>query len=190
MALLVAVRAAPAPAAAPGAVRSRRAGGRPGAHAGDLQHRARARPDRRTRTRPTGRTSDYPAVVPDLLTRPILGRGYGTLDSERVDTYRIFDNEYLGAALPGRRPRPARLPGLDRDAAVRGPLGAALRRSRARAAGAGRRRRLPRLRRRLPRSTTSSPSRRRRTCSSSWRRCAPARPRSKCRRGGRRGCRR
>jgi O-Antigen ligase len=44
----------------------------------------------------TGRTSDYPAVVPDLLTRPILGRGFGTLDSERVDTYRIFDNEYLG----------------------------------------------------------------------------------------------
>jgi O-antigen ligase len=43
-----------------------------------------------------GRTSDYPAVVPDLLTRPMLGRGFGTLDSERVDTYRIFDNEYLG----------------------------------------------------------------------------------------------
>jgi O-antigen ligase len=44
----------------------------------------------------TGRTSDYPAVVPDLLTTPILGRGFGTLDSERVDQYRIFDNEYLG----------------------------------------------------------------------------------------------
>jgi hypothetical protein len=43
-----------------------------------------------------GRTSDYPAVVPDLLTTPVLGRGYGTLDSERVDQYRIFDNEYLG----------------------------------------------------------------------------------------------
>jgi O-antigen ligase len=43
-----------------------------------------------------GRTSDYPAVVPDILTRPVIGRGYGTLDSERVDTYRIFDNEYLG----------------------------------------------------------------------------------------------
>ena len=26
----------------------------------------------------------------------MLGRGYGTLDSIRVDTYRIFDNEYLG----------------------------------------------------------------------------------------------
>jgi hypothetical protein len=43
-----------------------------------------------------GRTSDYPAVVPDLLTHPLLGRGYGTLDSIRLDTYRIFDNEYLG----------------------------------------------------------------------------------------------
>jgi O-antigen ligase len=43
-----------------------------------------------------GRTSDYPAVVPDILTRPMIGRGFGTLDSERVDTYRIFDNEYLG----------------------------------------------------------------------------------------------
>ncbi len=43
-----------------------------------------------------GRTSDYSAVVPDLLSNPLLGRGYGTLDSTRVDTYRIFDNEYLG----------------------------------------------------------------------------------------------
>lgn len=43
-----------------------------------------------------GRTSDYPAVVPDLLSNPLLGRGYGTLDSERVDTYRVFDNQYLG----------------------------------------------------------------------------------------------
>jgi hypothetical protein len=47
-------------------------------------------------TSTAGRTSDYPAVVPDLLTNPILGRGAGTLDSERVDQYRIFDNEYLG----------------------------------------------------------------------------------------------
>jgi O-Antigen ligase len=43
-----------------------------------------------------GRTSDYEAVVPDLLTHPALGRGYGTLDSIKSDTYRIFDNEYLG----------------------------------------------------------------------------------------------
>ena len=43
-----------------------------------------------------GRTSDYEAVVPDLLTNPAIGRGSGTLDSLRRDTYRIFDNEYLG----------------------------------------------------------------------------------------------
>jgi hypothetical protein len=43
-----------------------------------------------------GRTSDYPAVVPDLLSNPVLGRGYGTLNSARSETYRIFDNEYLG----------------------------------------------------------------------------------------------
>jgi O-Antigen ligase len=43
-----------------------------------------------------GRTADYPAIVPDLLSNPLLGRGYGTLDPTRVDTYRIFDNEYLG----------------------------------------------------------------------------------------------
>jgi hypothetical protein len=46
-----------------------------------------------------GRKADYPAVVPDLLTRPVLGRGFGTLDSERVDTYRILDNEYLGQVI-------------------------------------------------------------------------------------------
>jgi hypothetical protein len=46
-----------------------------------------------------GRTADYPAIVPDLLSKPLLGRGYGTLDATRVDTDRIFDNEYLGQAL-------------------------------------------------------------------------------------------
>lgn len=43
-----------------------------------------------------GRTSDYEAVVPDVLSHPAIGRGYGTLDSLKSDTYRIFDNEYLG----------------------------------------------------------------------------------------------
>jgi O-antigen ligase len=43
-----------------------------------------------------GRTSDYEAAVPDVLTHPVWGRGYGTLNSLKVDTYRIFDNEYLG----------------------------------------------------------------------------------------------
>jgi hypothetical protein len=48
-----------------------------------------------------GRTWDYPAVVPDLLSNPLLGRGYGTHDSIRADTYRIFDNEYLGKVYEG-----------------------------------------------------------------------------------------
>jgi O-antigen ligase len=48
-----------------------------------------------------GRTSDYPAIVPDLLSNPILGRGFGTLDTLRQDTYRIFDNEYLGQLFQG-----------------------------------------------------------------------------------------
>lgn len=43
-----------------------------------------------------GRTSDYAAVVPDVITHPAIGRGYGTLDSLRRDEYRIFDNQYLG----------------------------------------------------------------------------------------------
>ncbi len=48
-----------------------------------------------------GRTADYPALVPDLMTNPLLGRGYGTLDSLRTDTYRILDNEYLGQLYQG-----------------------------------------------------------------------------------------
>jgi hypothetical protein len=46
-----------------------------------------------------GRTSDYAAVVPDVVTRPILGFGYGSLDVAKADTYRILDNEYLGQLL-------------------------------------------------------------------------------------------
>jgi len=48
-----------------------------------------------------GRTADYPAIVPDLLTHPSLGQGFGTLDTQRQDTYRIFDNEYLGQVFQG-----------------------------------------------------------------------------------------
>jgi hypothetical protein len=43
-----------------------------------------------------GRTSDYEAIAPDLATHPLLGRGYGTIDPTRSDTYRILDNQYLG----------------------------------------------------------------------------------------------
>lgn len=39
-----------------------------------------------------GRTSDYGAVTPDILTYPAFGRGYGTYDPHK---YRILDNAYL-----------------------------------------------------------------------------------------------
>jgi O-antigen ligase len=45
-----------------------------------------------------GRTSDYEAAVPDLLSHPAIGRGYGTHNSIQHDTYRIFDNGYLDLA--------------------------------------------------------------------------------------------
>lgn len=98
-----------------------------------------------------GRTSDYEAVIPDLLTHPAFGRGYGTLDSIKVDTYRIFDNEYLGEALPGGADRAARLPHADHRSGDPGAQSPALRKSLPRAARVGRcgghhrlrRRRLP-----------------------------------------------
>jgi O-Antigen ligase len=46
-----------------------------------------------------GRTSDYEAVAPDIATRPLLGRGYGTIDTTRWDTYRLVDNQYLSNLL-------------------------------------------------------------------------------------------
>lgn len=46
-----------------------------------------------------GRTSDYEAVSPDIATHPVLGRGYGSMDPSRSDTYRILDNQYLGWVL-------------------------------------------------------------------------------------------
>jgi O-antigen ligase len=43
-----------------------------------------------------GRTSDYAAVEPDYATHPFFGRGYGTPDVSKSNTYRILDNQYLG----------------------------------------------------------------------------------------------
>ena len=42
-----------------------------------------------------GRVGDYPAVAPDILSNPIIGRGYGTLDPHNWRWYRILDNQYL-----------------------------------------------------------------------------------------------
>jgi O-antigen ligase len=46
-----------------------------------------------------GRTADYEAITPDAASHPLLGRGYGTIDPTRADTYRILDNQYLGTLL-------------------------------------------------------------------------------------------
>ena len=46
-----------------------------------------------------GRAGDYAAVAPDILNNVILGRGYGTLDTQNWRTYRILDNQYLDTFL-------------------------------------------------------------------------------------------
>ena len=43
-----------------------------------------------------GRESDYAAVTPDIVSNPILGRGFGSLDPDNPRWYRVLDNEYLG----------------------------------------------------------------------------------------------
>lgn len=42
------------------------------------------------------RVSDYGGIAPDVLSHPIIGRGYGSLDTDNSRWYRILDNEYLG----------------------------------------------------------------------------------------------
>jgi O-Antigen ligase len=41
------------------------------------------------------RISDYSGIAPDILSHPIIGQGYGSLDSDNTRWYRILDNEYL-----------------------------------------------------------------------------------------------
>jgi polysaccharide biosynthesis protein PslJ len=43
-----------------------------------------------------GRTSDYDAVEPDVKSRPVLGRGYGSYEAAK---YRLLDNQYLGVLI-------------------------------------------------------------------------------------------
>ena len=43
-----------------------------------------------------GRTRDYDAVAPELVNRPVIGRGYGSYDPHR---YRILDNAYLALLI-------------------------------------------------------------------------------------------
>ena len=39
--------------------------------------------------------TDYWGITPDVLSHPIIGQGYGSLDSDNTRWYRILDNEYL-----------------------------------------------------------------------------------------------
>ena len=43
----------------------------------------------------THRTGDFTDVAPDVLARPLLGRGYGTLDPDQPKLFRINDDEYI-----------------------------------------------------------------------------------------------
>jgi O-antigen ligase len=43
-----------------------------------------------------GRTRDYDAIGPDVVTHPLIGRGYGSYDPGK---YRILDNDYLGLLI-------------------------------------------------------------------------------------------
>ncbi len=48
-----------------------------------------------------GRTSDYAAIKPDLVSHPLIGRGYGTydpkayLETRKPERHRLVDNQYL-----------------------------------------------------------------------------------------------
>jgi hypothetical protein len=41
------------------------------------------------------REGDFTDVAPDVLARPVLGRGFGTLNPEQPDQFRINDDEYI-----------------------------------------------------------------------------------------------
>jgi hypothetical protein len=41
------------------------------------------------------REGDFQDVAPDVLVHPVLGRGFGTLDSDQANDFRINDDEYI-----------------------------------------------------------------------------------------------
>jgi hypothetical protein len=45
----------------------------------------------------THRVGDFTDVAPDVLAHPILGRGFGTVNSDKAMEFRINDNEYIDA---------------------------------------------------------------------------------------------
>ena len=58
-----------------------------------------------------GRSLDYPAVAPDILNNLIIGRGYGTMNTQNWRFYRILDNQYLGTLFEVGVVGPARVSG-------------------------------------------------------------------------------
>jgi len=43
----------------------------------------------------THRVGDFTDVAPDIMAKPVLGRGFGTLNPEQPSQFRINDNEYI-----------------------------------------------------------------------------------------------
>jgi O-Antigen ligase len=43
----------------------------------------------------THRANDVPNLMPDIVTHPILGRGFGTVNGEQPAQFRVNDNQYL-----------------------------------------------------------------------------------------------
>jgi hypothetical protein len=41
------------------------------------------------------RVSDFTDVAPDVLAHPVIGRGYGTIDTEQPNDFRINDDQYI-----------------------------------------------------------------------------------------------
>jgi hypothetical protein len=41
------------------------------------------------------RSSDLSAIWPDVISHPLLGRGYGSIDVAKWDQFRVLDNQYL-----------------------------------------------------------------------------------------------
>ena len=61
----------------------------------------------------THRLGDFADVAPDVVARPLLGRGFGTIDPDQPTLFRINDDEYMDEIWQVGDTRPARLPDDD-----------------------------------------------------------------------------
>ena len=57
--------------------------------------RSSRRPRALAAARPNTASGDFSDVAPDMLAHPVIGRGFGTLDSEQSNDFRINDDEYI-----------------------------------------------------------------------------------------------